>query len=477
MSDIHFKELKKELKDIEKLSKDNLDIKTWCSDLELWVELGEVTDERKIFLACVLTSTGEPRQIIQELGNQINTNDSSIDNDEEDSSSGSEFSSEKYYPSLQEITNALEEFYGTKEDQNILLRELRVLDYVDALENNQEAWKRVALEDDLTLSKAYQIAEKVDRLQNRSTQGSTQPRQNFTSNNSFSNNYSRSNLRSSNTNNYNNQKSFDKLRIERGSRSSPIVNKTASLKYHQESINKEFSNIKEILDSENFKNSNHLIAAMTRNSKRKSDQVDSITHESGRKRSHRSLKDNPITILTPALRKKQEEEMTSKTPQEKYKNQVSPSILTEPRIEKEKMKEKAIRDKERAETNQILDSDFTKENVTEGNKSDQNLGNHISLTRLINDQLPKDNIPENKNIKISRKIQMQINKEPYDVIDLNKTQCNITFGKLLDVSPKIRTQVSHGLRLERNQTKVTGVVDNLSATTVMVNNIEHTYKS
>ena len=262
MSDIHFRELKKELKDIEKLSKDNLDIKTWCSDLELWVELGEVTDERKIFLACVLTSTGEPRQIIQELGNQINTNDSSIDNDEEDSSSGSEFSSEKYYPSLQEITNALE-FYGTKEDQNILLRELRslkikrnervkdfnvkfktlylkldkkrkrhvsVLDYVDALENNQEAWKRVALEDDLTLSKAYQIAEKVDRLQNRSTQGSTQPRQNFTTNNSFSNNYSRSNLRSSNTNNYNNQKSFDKLRIERSKEGKEMEDLTRKMK-------------------------------------------------------------------------------------------------------------------------------------------------------------------------------------------------------------------------------------------------------
>ncbi|KAL6617749.1 hypothetical protein U3516DRAFT_865566, partial [Neocallimastix sp. 'constans'] len=236
MSDIHFRELKKELKDIEKLSKDNLDIKTWCSDLELWVELGEVTDERKIFLACVLTSTGEPRQIIQELGNQINTNDSSIDNDEEDSSSGSESSSEKYYPSLQEITNALEEFYGTKEDQNNLLRELRslkikrnerrkrhvsVLDYVDALENNQEAWKPVALDDDLTLSKAYQIAEKVDRLQNR---------HNFTSNNSFSNNYSRSNLRSSNTNNYNNQKSFDKLRIERSKEGKEMEDLTRKMK-------------------------------------------------------------------------------------------------------------------------------------------------------------------------------------------------------------------------------------------------------
>jgi len=51
------------------------------------------------------------------------------------------------------------------------------------------------------------------------------------------------------------------------------------------------------------------------------------------------------------------------------------------------------------------------------------------LTRLIDDQLPKDNVQDNKNTRISRKIQMQVNKEPYDVIeDLNKTYSNITFG-------------------------------------------------
>jgi len=40
----------------------------------------------------------------------------SDDNDEEESSSGSDSSFNKYYPSLQKVINALEEFYGTKEE-------------------------------------------------------------------------------------------------------------------------------------------------------------------------------------------------------------------------------------------------------------------------------------------------------------------------------------------------------------------------
>jgi len=35
ISTINFKDLKKELKDIEKISKENLDVKTWKSNLEL----------------------------------------------------------------------------------------------------------------------------------------------------------------------------------------------------------------------------------------------------------------------------------------------------------------------------------------------------------------------------------------------------------------------------------------------------------
>ena len=99
----------------------------------------------------------------------------------------------------------METFYGIKEDQNVLLRELRalkikrnekvkdfnikyrtlyhkldkkrkrkisVLDYADSLQNNHEAWKRVSLKDDISLNKAFSIAEKVDRLIPKSNQDS-----------------------------------------------------------------------------------------------------------------------------------------------------------------------------------------------------------------------------------------------------------------------------------------------------------------
>ena len=73
---------------------------------------------------------------------------------------------------------------------------------------------------------------------------------------------------------------------------------------------------------------------------------------------------------------------------------------------------------------------------------------------------------------------MQTEKEAYNVIDdLNTTKCNITFGQLMDAAPKIRTQVSQGLRLEKAQPKISGVLGNVNAMTIMVNNIEHSYKS
>ncbi|ORX76279.1 hypothetical protein BCR32DRAFT_192863, partial [Anaeromyces robustus] len=46
-------------------------------------------------------------------------------------------------------------------------------------------------------------------------------------------------------------------------------------------------------------------------------------------------------------------------------------------------------------------------------------------------------------------------------------------------SPKIRSLVSQGLKLEKldkSQPKVSGVVDNVCASTIMVNNYNHTYK-
>lgn len=191
---ISFSNLKKELKGIEKLSKENLDIKSWASELQLWMQLQDESDPQKIFLACVLTSTGEPRRIIQDL-QEINSNDEEEIDDDNEENSDSE--TNETYPSFDEIVDALENFYGTKEDQNLLLRELRamkinrnekvkdfnikyrslylkldkkrkrqisVLDYADSLQNNPEAWKRIAMKDDISLTKAFTIAEKVDRL-------------------------------------------------------------------------------------------------------------------------------------------------------------------------------------------------------------------------------------------------------------------------------------------------------------------------
>lgn len=188
---INFRELKKELKDIEKLNKENLDIKSWASELKLWIKFQHIQDPQTIFTACILTSTGEVREIIQNMEEQDSDSEdeSAEESDEEDSNTP--------YPSLDKVVDELERFYGTKEDQNVLLRELRalkikrnekvkdfniryrslylkldkkrrkkigVLDYADSLQNNKEAWKRVSLKDNLSLRKAFEIAEKVDRL-------------------------------------------------------------------------------------------------------------------------------------------------------------------------------------------------------------------------------------------------------------------------------------------------------------------------
>jgi len=45
------------------------------------------------------------------------------------------------------------------------------------------------------------------------------------------------------------------------------------------------------------------------------------------------------------------------------------------------------------------------------------------------------------------------------------------------VSPKVKTKVIQGLKFEKDQTKISGAVDNVCATTILVNNIDHTYKS
>ena len=79
MRTINFKDLKKELKDIEKISKENLDVKTGKSDLELWIKHEHIEDSKIIFYACVLISIGETRKVIQEL---MDNNDKDNDSDD-----------------------------------------------------------------------------------------------------------------------------------------------------------------------------------------------------------------------------------------------------------------------------------------------------------------------------------------------------------------------------------------------------------
>ena len=147
---IDFKELKKELKDIEKLSKENLDTKSWASEIKLWIKLQQVVDPRKIFYACVLTSTGEVREIIQDLEDNANeddeedidNNDEDNDDDDDDENSDNEDNDEddeeeQRYPNLAQIINAVETFYGIKEDQNVLVRELHFPSGVQTLGRNE----------------------------------------------------------------------------------------------------------------------------------------------------------------------------------------------------------------------------------------------------------------------------------------------------------------------------------------------------
>ncbi len=190
---MNFWELKKQLKGIEKLSPTNLDTKAWKSDIKLWIDFQNVRDPEIIYTACVLTSSGETREIIQDLRSGDNFGTEDTDDEEEEE--------ENEYPSLEKIVETVEKFYGLKEDQNVLLRDLRNLrikknervkdfnirykalylkldkrrrkqvsfmDYADSLQNNREAWRKVALKDNITLAKAFEIAEKVDRLDNRS---------------------------------------------------------------------------------------------------------------------------------------------------------------------------------------------------------------------------------------------------------------------------------------------------------------------
>jgi len=206
--------------------------------------------------------------------------------------------------------------------------------------------------------------------------------------------------------------------------------------------------------------------------KRKKD-IEESDNESS-KRMHRNLKDNPRPVLTPALRRKREQEKSENSIPKSPPNQIHPSIGAQPRITREKNKEKKLRDQERMHVSDTVEEEMV---PLVNNHSNNKNGMNLDLKELIDNE-GNDKEKEPKIKRTPRKIQMQTNEEEYNVLeDLNNAKCNITFGQLMDVAPKVRTQVSHGLKLVKDSTKITGTLDNVIATTTLVNNIEHSYVS
>jgi len=206
--------------------------------------------------------------------------------------------------------------------------------------------------------------------------------------------------------------------------------------------------------------------------KRKKD-VEESDNESS-KRIHRNLKDNPRPVLTPALRRKREQEKPENSIPKAPPNQIHPSIGAQPRITSEKNKEKKLRDQERMHVSSTVEEEMV---PLVNNRANNKNGMNLELKELMDNE-GNDREKEPKIKRTPRKIQMQSHEEEYNVLeDLNNAKCNITFGQLMDVAPKVRSQVSHGLKLVKNSTKITGTLDNVIATTTLVNNIEHSYVS
>ena len=207
--------------------------------------------------------------------------------------------------------------------------------------------------------------------------------------------------------------------------------------------------------------------------KRKANHKDEETSDQREKRVHRSLRDNPKPIVTPGLRKQKENQLRGTSrPVKKPTSQLHPSIMAQPRIEKRI--EKELRDKERASTSISVENNknsnvnvINEETSQEGNSSKQ------ILNKLIQEK-SSEKSTEIMPTRILRRTQMQADCDSYEVIkDLNSSICNITFEQLLDVAPEIRSQVSQGLKLEKNNTKISGAVDNMCATVTNLKKIRN----
>ncbi|ORX68434.1 hypothetical protein BCR32DRAFT_250354 [Anaeromyces robustus] len=254
-----------------------------------------------------------------------------MDNDSDDEDEDDLDEEHNHYPSLAEIVNELEIFYGIKED---------------SLQNNKEAWKKLSLKDDNSLRKVFEIAEKVDRLITKSDDDYSEQAQFNSRKTNFNKKNFHDHKRSNDTNVDELTKKMQNLSIN-GRGSTPVVNKTASILCQPESVEQ----IEEKFEEEKFSDSdnslNDAVEFLVNAIKRKA-QNDSEENESPKeKRVHRSLQDDPRTIATPALRKRKENELREKPSQAKELTpQIHPSIAAQPRIGKQI--EKDLRDKERS---------------------------------------------------------------------------------------------------------------------------------
>ena len=217
-----------------------------------WIKYQHIKDPKIIFTACILITSGEPREIIQELedGNDLTEDeDSDFESDSEGEDDG-ESESNNAYPSLDEVINHMKTFYGFKKDQTNSIRELRsmrinknekvidfnvryrslyhkldkkrrrkisVLNYADTLINNPDTWRKVMLKNHISITKAFAIAEKVDCLSiKNSTDDYDKTRYNLLN--------SKSNFTKNISNDFNKPKTHKNVSIEN------LINKMKELK-------------------------------------------------------------------------------------------------------------------------------------------------------------------------------------------------------------------------------------------------------
>jgi len=170
----------------------------------------------------------------------------------------------------------------------------------------------------------------------------------------------------------------------------------------------------------------------------------------------RILKENGVPINTPATRKLQEQ-ANIRQPKNftSSLNQLHHSIINQKSISNEKQKEKNIRDKERMN----LDNNDFQEN-----------SGFAILQNKENDNSNNGKPSKEKYIKLmNNKVKYSIEEE------LNSILYRITLGKLLDISPKVRSEVSKLLLFGKNN--IISAILNFDPSITLVNNIDHSYDS